>query len=307
MFEKPPMSQGTKIEWAEATWNPVTGCTRVSAGCDNCYAVGKSHRLEAMGQDKYAGLTVLNPKGDRHFNGVVKCHEDALEIPYKRKTPTIYFVNSMGDLFHRDVPFKFIAECFTTMWQCPQHTFQILTKRPERLVEFYLWNYPPAAISRQEAAQDWLGAGPHIWLGTSVENADAVHRIDQLRQCPAAVRFLSLEPLLGPLDNLNLDGIGWVISGGESGPQRKLRATELSWHRSIRDQCKAAGVPFFFKQMGQSFIGTIAEGAKHQWRRVGNTTRPGVQLFKPRISKGGQFIEIPEDLRIRQWPEVMNG
>lgn len=282
------MSTSSSIEWTQATWNPVVGCTRASAGCDFCYAVKMTHRLAAMGQSKYAGLTVLNNRGERHFNGVVRTDEAALEIPYHWKRPRRVFVNSMSDLFHKDVPFSFIAECFTTMAQTPQHTYQILTKRPERMVEFFEWNYPADKISRADAVADWLGSWPNVWLGTSVEDQDAADkRIPHLLRCPAAVRFLSIEPLLGPVDItrylyatgastagpwrypsgrvVRASGVGgqvicsrpanelhWVIVGCESKPGKALGRFADGYADaalSIIDQCAAAGVPVFHKQM----------------------------------------------------------
>ena len=257
------MSTGSTIEWTEATWNPVVGCTRASAGCDHCYAVTMTHRLESMGQSKYAGLTVLNGKGDRHFNGTVRCVEDALAAPLSWKRPRLIFVNSMSDLFHKAVPFEFIDRVFAVMALCPQHTFQVLTKRPERMAEYL--NTPRRAQTVGLAGLDagllnhgCAGASPgtlgpwplpNVWLGASVEDSRVLDRIEALRACPAAVLFLSCEPLIGALPaNMNLDGIGWVIVGGESGPGARAMAPE--WVRSIRDQCVSAEVPFFFKQWG---------------------------------------------------------
>ena len=316
------MATRSSIEWTEATWNPVTGCTRVSPGCDNCYAVGMSRRLAAMGQAKYEGL--INP-GKEHFNGVVKLHEAALEIPLKRKKPTMYFVNSMSDLFHKDVPDQFINGVFAVMAMCPQHTFQVLTKRPKRAALYM------AAVQAEIDSDDadgsisfirskiahafryvskelcgdpfWMNAPlllwdnsdapaecertpgwplPNVWLGTSVEDQKAANaRIPHLLRCPAHVRFLSCEPLLGPvrLDQIPtgdrgvtvnaLTGvpydwdyeqympddadvgrtINWIIAGGESGT--KARPMHPDWARLLRDQCRAAGVPFFFKQWGR--------------------------------------------------------
>ena len=279
----------TSIEWSDNVWNPVSGCTRVSAGCDNCYAVTMTKRLEAMGQEKYAGLVNI---GKGHFNGTVRCHEDALTIPLKAKKPRRWFVNSMSDLFHREVPFEFIDKVFAVMAVCPWHTFQILTKRPERMAEYF--HYRPGmerAAAIAEAGMEignirWRVGGrimfgfeedrrvvddpgwplPNVWLGTSVEDqATADERIPHLLRCPAAVRFLSCEPLLGPVD-LHLGHIGkpgliysgkddlfnglhWVIVGGESGPC--ARPMHPAWARSLRDQCVAASVPFFFKQWGE--------------------------------------------------------
>jgi len=214
------MAQGSSIEWTEATWNPVTGCTKVSAGCKNCYAERMAKRLQAMGVSQYAnGFDLTLQPG-------------ALALPTRWKRPRRIFVNSMSDLFHRDVPLNFIKEVFSVMRNCPQHTFQILTKRPE-IAAAYATELP------------WPD---NVWLGASVENMLVAHRIDDLREVPAAVRFLSLEPLLGPLPRLTLGGISWVIVGGEAGPA--ARPMEPKWVEQIRDRCVAARVPFFFKQWG---------------------------------------------------------
>ncbi len=202
------------------TWNPVTGCTKVSQGCKHCYAERLAKRLQAMGVERYK-------------NGFeVTLHEDALWIPFTWKQPRIVFVNSMSDMFHEEIPLEFIRRVFDTMVGCPQHTFQILTKRTQRLRE--LANALP-----------WT---PNIWMGVSVEDARVVHRIYDLQMVPAAVRFLSCEPLLGPLDNLPLDGIQWVIVGGESGPH--ARPMNREWVDSILLQCRKSGIAFFFKQWG---------------------------------------------------------
>lgn len=208
------------IEWTEATWNPLTGCDKVSPGCKNCYAERMARRLKAMGQPNYA-------------NGFrLTMHEHVLDAPLRWRKPQTVFVNSMSDLFHRSVPLEFIQRVFEVMSRAHWHRFQLLTKRSDRLAEL-------------SPLIDWPG---NVWMGVSVERADFVHRIDDLRRTDAKVRFLSLEPLLGPLDNLNLDRIHWVIVGGESGP--RARAVQPEWVTGIRDQCLAAGVPFFFKQWG---------------------------------------------------------
>ena len=214
------MADRSHIEWTGATWNPVTGCTKISPGCKHCYAERLALRLQAMGQPNYA-------------NGFrVTLHESALEKPLHWKKPRAVFVNSMSDLFHKDVPLDFILRVFDVMSRASQHTYQILTKRSQRLLEL-------------DAELPWQ---PHIWMGVSVENADYTFRIEHLRQTGAHVKFLSLEPLLGPLPDLDLHAIDWVIVGGESGPHtRPIRA---EWVREIRDQCVDAGVPFFFKQWG---------------------------------------------------------
>jgi protein gp37 len=228
------MAAGSRIEWTQATWNPVTGCTRASAGCDHCYAARMTRRLELMGCQAYAGLTSCNRRGDRHFNGVVRCHDDRLNFPRTWREPRRVFVNSMSDLFHPRVPLEFIQRVFAVMNQCSQHTFQVLTKRPEIA----------AAHARE------LKWTPNIWMGTSVENMLVMDRVRSLKRVPAHVRFLSLEPLLGPLPRLSLGGAGiqWVIVGGESGPG--ARPMEESWVLQILQQCRDSAVPFFFKQWG---------------------------------------------------------
>lgn len=225
------MANNSSIEWTEATWNPVVGCTVISPGCTNCYAMRMARRLEAMGNDKYAGTTRVSG-GRSKWNGVVRVDNDALRIPFGWKTGRMIFVNSMSDLFHERVPLEFIQRVFETMRQTPQHTYQILTKRAERLKALC-------------AELDWP---VNVWMGVSVENEDYVDRIDHLRRTRAAVKFLSLEPLLGPLDSLDLTGIHWVIAGGESGPGARPVAPD--WVRSIRDQCAEADVAFHFKQWG---------------------------------------------------------
>lgn len=225
------MANNSSIEWTEATWNPVAGCAVLSPGCTNCYAMRMARRLEMMGQAKYSGLTRLSG-GRAKWNGKIKLDWAALTIPKHWLTGRLIFVNSMSDLFHNDVPLDFILAVFDTMRQTPQHTYQILTKRAERL-------------SGVATKIDWP---PNVWMGVSVESVEYQFRIDHLRNVPAAVRFLSLEPLLGPLDRLNLDGIDWAIAGGESGPG--ARPMEPLWVRSIRDQCLASGVAFHFKQWG---------------------------------------------------------
>lgn len=214
------MSTKSAIEWTESTWNPLTGCTKVSPGCKHCYAERMAMRLKAMGQPNYANGFELT------------LHEHTLEAPLAWKKPQMIFVNSMSDLFHRDVPVAFIQRVFTVMQQASWHTFQVLTKRSDRL----------AALS------DFIDWPQNVWMGVSVENSSYASRINDLRTTAARVKFLSLEPLLGPLPALRLDGINWVIVGGESGPG--ARPLEAAWVIDIRDQCLRAGVPFFFKQWG---------------------------------------------------------
>ena len=202
------------------TWNPVTGCTKISQGCKHCYAERMARRLEAMGAERYR-------------NGFrVTLHPDALDVPRRWRQSRVVFVNSMSDLFHDEVPLDYIARVFATMRACPQHTFQVLTKRSERLAEV--------------ASQ--LPWPQNVWIGVSVEDDRVLHRITHLQMVPAAVRFLSLEPLIGPLDALPLGGIHWVIVGGESGP--RARPMRPEWVNSIFEQCRVAEVPFFFKQWG---------------------------------------------------------
>lgn len=214
------MATRSSIEWTEMTWNPVTGCTKISQGCKHCYAERMARRLEAMGAARYR-------------NGFrVTLHPEALDAPRRWRQPRVVFVNSMSDLFHEDVPLEYIERVFATMRACPQHTFQVLTKRSERL----------ATLAPH------LTWPQNVWMGVSVEDARVLHRIADLQDVPAAVRFLSLEPLIGPLDALPLDGIHWVIVGGESGP--RARPMRREWVDAIFEQCRAAGVPFFFKQWG---------------------------------------------------------
>ena len=223
------MAAGTGIEWTEATWNPTTGCDRISAGCDNCYALALAKRLKAMGQAKY------QHDGDPRTSGPgfgLTIHPDALDLPYTWTGRRIVFVNSMSDLFHARVPLSFVRDVFAVIADTPQHTYQVLTKRSSRL----------------RKVSDKLDWPPNLWMGVSVENRDALFRVGDLRAVPSAVRFLSCEPLLGPLEGLDLDGIGWVIAGGESGPGR--RPLNPDWIISIRDCCLDRGVPFFFKQWG---------------------------------------------------------
>jgi len=210
----------SSIEWTESTWNPLTGCTKISPGCKHCYAERMAKRLHAMGQPNYANGFKLT------------LHPQALEIPLSWKKPQMIFVNSMSDLFHKDVPVDFIQQVFDMMRRADWHRFQVLTKRAERLLEL-------------DAQIEWPS---NVWMGVSVENQDYKYRIDLLRQTHARIKFLSLEPLLGPLPHLNLKGINWVIVGGESGPGARPVLEE--WVIDIRDQCKARHVPFFFKQWG---------------------------------------------------------
>ncbi len=213
------MAGTSSIEWTQATWNPVTGCTKVGPGCGHCYAERMAHRLQAMGNPRYA----------HGFD--VTLHHDLVDLPLRWRQPRVIFVNSMSDLFHEAVPVSFIQSVFATMRTAHEHVFQILTKRAERLATL-------------APALPWP---ENVWMGVSVERQDYVWRVDCLRQVPSAVRFLSCEPLLGPLQ-LDLGAVDWVIVGGESGP--KARPMDLIWTRSLRDQCQSSGVAFFLKQLG---------------------------------------------------------
>ncbi len=214
------MAEHSGIEWTESTWNPLTGCTKISPGCKHCYAERMARRLQAMGQINY-------------INGFkLTMHENALEKPLEWKRPQIIFVNSMSDLFHKDVPLEFIQRVFDVMRRAHWHQFQVLTKRSDRLVEL-------------SPNLEWTD---NIWMGVSVENEKYTFRIDHLRKTDAKIKFLSIEPLLGPVGKMNLEKINWVIVGGESGP--KARPLEREWVVDIRDQCLKAKVPFFFKQWG---------------------------------------------------------
>lgn len=225
------MGTNSKIEWTEATWNPVAGCAIISPGCTNCYAMRMAKRLEAMGQKKYAGLTRMSG-GRPKWNGFMRLDDASLDIPRSWRQGRMIFVNSMSDLFHEDVPLEFIQRVFDVMSECTHHTFQVLTKRSSRLEEI-------------AAELNWSN---NIWMGVSVENADYTYRIDDLRSCGAYVKFLSLEPLIGDVGEMNLEGIHWAIAGGESGPN--ARHMDPAWVRSIRDQCLASSVAFHFKQWG---------------------------------------------------------
>lgn len=214
------MADHSQIEWTEATWNPVTGCTKISAGCKNCYAERLALRLQAMGNFRY-----------RHgFR--LSLHEDVIDLPRSWKKPRRIFVNSMSDLFHSDVPLWFIRRVFKTMEECPQHSFQVLTKRSDRVREL-------------ATKLPWPN---NVWMGVSVEDSRVFNRIDDLREVPAAVRFLSCEPLIGSLAGIDLRNIHWVIVGGESGPHS--RSMDIGWVREIFRACRKQKVPFFFKQWG---------------------------------------------------------
>lgn len=268
---------GTKIEWTDESWNPVVGCTKVSEGCQNCYAERMAHRLKSMGNNNPQYLGKTDAYGN--WTGKIECCDWLLDKPLHWRRPRRIFVCSMGDLFHPAVPFEFVCKVFETTWQAPQHTYLILTKRPKRIIAYKEWGRKQESHLIHERQPR-----PKQWLGISVENQKrAEERIPILLQIPAAKRFVSCEPLLGPINLLDLGGImamggiygthlDWVIIGCESGPKR--RPCDLDWIRSIVNQCKAANVPVFVKQL--SINGKVSHDPK----------------------------EWPEDLRIRQWPEV---
>ncbi|MFF0087383.1 DUF5131 family protein [Streptomyces canus] len=268
------MSDRSAIEWTEATWNPTTGCDRVSPGCDNCYALTLAKRLKAMDSPKYQA------DGDPRTSGPgfgLTLHPDALAVPYGWKSPRTVFVNSMSDLFHARVPLDYVRRVFEVMSQTPQHTYQVLTKRARRL--------------RQVA--DRLQWPANLWMGVSVESAKELPRVDDLRQVPATVKFLSCEPLLGPLDGLELTGIDWVIAGGESGPGH--RPLEEAWVTQIRDTCQDAGVAFFFKLLcttpvpGVRSRSAFRESARFTGRQRSRTRRGWVVANVDSRASGDQF------------------
>jgi protein gp37 len=281
----------TEIQWTDRTWNPTTGCDRVSPGCDSCYALTLAKRLKGMGSAKY------QTDGDPRTSGPgfgLAMHEDTLDAPLHWRKPAKVFVNSMSDLFHPRITDEFIGRVWDTMGATPQHTYQILTKRAPRMASLLTrWTdrtetftrddgvldaYPPFPIDRR------LGVWPlpNVHMGVSVEDQQrAEERIGRLRQTPAAVRFLSCEPLLGPLDDLDLTGIGWVIVGGESG--RRARRMQLAWARSIVERCQSAGVAVFVKQLGEAW------GPAHHGK------------------DDAQLAAWPADLRVREYPAAVAG
>ena len=244
------MADSTTIEWTNSTWNPVTGCTKISAGCDNCYAERFSERFRGVKGHPFEMGFDLTLRAER------------LEQPLRWRQARMIFVNSMSDLFHKRVPLHFVDRVFEVMEIASWHTFQVLTKRSSRMRDYVRARY---GIS---------GAPAHVWLGVSVEDSRKLSRVRHLVQTPVPIRFLSIEPLLGPINQLQLDHIGWVIVGGESGP--RARAMEPDWVREIRDQCKAANVPFFFKQWGgvrpKSGGRTLDDEEWSEWPRLAKDT-----------------------------------
>lgn len=312
------MSANSSIEWTDRTWNPVRGCSVISPGCHNCYAMKMAHRFSGPGRP-YAGLTKLTERSGPQWTGKIDVVSNALREPLSWRKPSRIFVNSMSDLFHESVPDTFIADVFATMAKAPQHTFQILTKRPDRMREWVT-----NGVGWMEMAVNWAGGAsglpgrsvpwplPNVWLGVSVENQKyADERIPHLLQTPAAIRFISAEPLLGPVDlcGIRVDAayalthdalrgthnaqwgpqhgdevrLDWVIVGGESG--NGARPCHTDWIANIVEQCARAGVPCFVKQLG-------ANGYQ----------LPGGYPLKDR--KGGDMSEWPADLRVRQFPKA---
>ena len=344
----------SNIEWTDATWNPVVGCTPVSPGCLNCYAATMARRLEKMRKPEYQprdGIRIAEVKAGRAvFTGEVRCLDDRLAMPLRWRKPRLVFVNSMSDLFHEAVPFEFVDKVFAVMALCPQHVFQVLTKRPERMAEYlntpgrggFIWadaSQIDGRLEDEEADVPYASTHSNVWLGTSVENqATADERIPHLLRCPAAVRFLSCEPLIGSVDlsafmggqyvglpgdvvhpNYNF-GLHWIIVGGESGAH--ARPCNVEWIRWVVKQCQGAGVPCFVKQVGRkpflkdhAYCPTCREwhhergwdcaglGPWLECRRCGKRvkTRTGApQRLNNR--KGGDPTEWPADLRVREMP-----
>jgi protein gp37 len=302
----------SNIEWTQKTWNPIAGCSKVSPGCANCYAEVMAGRLAAMGQTKYQGLTVLQGK-HRRWTGKIAFDRHALYEPIRRTKPTTYFVNSMSDLFHEEVTEDQLNEIFTVMAVCHQHTFQVLTKRPDFAEE-----YLSASMRLEEIYCNWTSFSggpaevecwplPNVHIGVSIENANVKHRIDALRGIPAALRFLSIEPLIADVGELNLYHIDWVIVGGESG--HGSRPCNVQWIRNVVRQCREQNVPVFVKQMGAVPIAAACRQLHHEWGEGKFSYYPDAKSsdfwrIKLKHRKGANISEWPEDLRVRQMPEV---
>ncbi len=299
------MSANTLIEWAEHTWNPTLGCSKVSPGCANCYAIRQVHRLAGNPNPKIkaanAGLTVLQNHGTTiNWTGKVRLIPERLDIPLRRRKPTTYFVNSLSDLFHEELPDEAIDRVFASMMLAPWHTFQVLTKRAKRLPEYFAHlayrQEVVGILAEYESGLDrfitetgcdddmiprWTFPLPNVWLGVSVENREQLRRIEYLRKTPAALRFLSCEPLLEDLGQIDLTGIHWVIVGGESG--KGARPFNVDWAMRIVGHCEEAGVPCFVKQLGAHVI-------------------QGGERRRKRDKKGGDMDEWPHELRVRHMP-----
>jgi protein gp37 len=280
------MSSNSSIEWTDATWNCVRGCSIISPGCKFCYAMKQAHRFSGPG-GAYEGLTELGPNGPR-WTGKVRTIPELLEVPLHWKKPRRIFVNSMSDLFHEDVPHEFIRNVYAMMHRCEWHTFQVLTKRPERMRQILTKWFP-------EYPSNKSGVAPNVWLGVSVENQDMLQRVDVLKDVPAAVRFISFEPLLEDLGALILDQIHWVIVGGESGPG--ARSFDVSWARSIVRQCRKAEVACFVKQLGTRPVEYLTP-----YQSLSNEKAGKLWNVVLEDRKGGNPAEWPEDLRVREFP-----
>jgi protein gp37 len=320
------MDDKSKIEWTDATWNCIRGCSRVSTGCERCYAEGVAARFSGPGQP-YEGLALRKASGPA-WTGEVRFVPEHLGDPLRWQRPRRVFVNSMSDLFHEKVTNEQIAAIFGVMAASPQHTFQVLTKRPERMVEWFKWvasrelplrtlKHSPMIVCALEA-QEILGAQwttklprlwplPNVWMGVSCENQKAANeRVPLLLQTPAAVRFVSAEPLLGPIDftrpaEIEERALDWVIVGGESGPG--ARPCDVAWIRSIAEQCQEAGTACFVKQLGAKPVRDVVPTGNfrtHDGRRQYEMTGERIEL---RDRKGGDMDEWPEDLRVRQFPQ----
>lgn len=253
----------TGIEWTDATWNPVVGCSIVSSGCKNCYAMQMAKRLEAMGVDKYRALTHTKRK-KAVWNGTVREDSASLSIPYKWRKPRKIFVNSMSDLFHESVSDEFICSVWKVMRETPRHNYQILTKRPDRMLDVLLNTIKQVL--------------PNVWLGTSIEDSKAVSRLSDLQQIPAAIRFISFEPLIGAVGEVDLSGIHWAIVGGESG--KDARPIKEQWIDEIHDQCAVYDTAFFFKQ----------------WGTWGKDNKKRSKKANGRTYRGKTWDEMPETL-----------
>ncbi len=315
----------SSIEWTDRTWNPTVGCSRVSPGCEHCYAEGVAHR--GM-QEAHRGLTILSNSGPR-WNGIVRLLADRLEAPLRWRKPCRVFVDSMSDLFHEQIPFEYIAAVFAVMAASPRHTFQVLTKRPHRMLDFFQ-SFPglpgrgigrpdlgPGTSYASEFVQERVAAAPetewplpNVWLGVSIEDQQrSGERLLPLIMCPAKTRFVSVEPMLGPVE-LGLAGtlpgamtggayvmvhqmIHWVICGGESGA--KAREFNIAWARELRDECAFSDVAFFLKQMGARPVAWNPDSE--------GEAEPVSQRLTLDDGKGGKMGEWPKDLQVRQWPE----
>ncbi|MCB9902552.1 MAG: phage Gp37/Gp68 family protein [Planctomycetes bacterium] len=297
------MSDASNIQWTDATWNPVTGCSAVSPGCANCYAAHYAARFHKTNTDD-AGEPLAQfhgPDGARRarWSGRVKLHPDRLDQPMRWRKPRRIFVCSMADLFHEDVPTRFIDAVMTNIALCPQHTFQVLTKRPERMADYF------SSCGGHPLGFAW--PLPNLWLGVSCEDQQRHdERIGHLRVCPAAVRFLSCEPLLGPIDLGDLDGVGWVIAGGESGPG--ARACHTPWLESIVFQCDRAGVPVFIKQLGARPVTPSDVPVHGRFGCDGRYRQPGFEHYMTRLTisdrHGADQADMPAALRRREFPDT---